>query len=43
MRSTGEVMGVGKDFPAAFDKAFLAAGDVVPTSGKVLVSLKNSR
>ncbi len=30
MRSTGEVMGVGKDFPAAFDKAFLAAGDVVP-------------
>ncbi|MGB0545542.1 MAG: carbamoyl-phosphate synthase large subunit, partial [Candidatus Pseudothioglobus sp.] len=25
MRSTGEVMGVGKDFPAAFDKAFLAA------------------
>ncbi len=40
MRSTGEVMGFGKDFPAAFDKAFLAAGDVVPTSGKVLVSLR---
>ncbi len=40
MRSTGEVMGVGKDFPAAFDKAFLAAGDVVPTSGRVLVSLR---
>ena len=40
MRSTGEVMGVGKDFPAAFDKALLAAGDVVPTSGKVLVSLR---
>ena len=40
MRSTGEVMGVGKDFPAAFDKAVLAAGDVVPTSGKVLVSLR---
>ena len=40
MRSTGEVMGVGKDFPAAFDKAFLAAGDVVPSSGKVLVSLR---
>ena len=40
MRSTGEVMGVGKDFPAAFDKAFLAAGDVLPTSGKVLVSLR---
>ena len=40
MRSTGEVMGVGKDFPAAFDKALLAAGDVVPTTGKVLVSLR---
>jgi carbamoyl-phosphate synthase large subunit len=40
MRSTGEVMGVGKDFPAAFDKALLAAGDVVPSSGKVLVSLR---
>ncbi len=40
MRSTGEVMGVGKDFPSAFDKAFLAAGDVVPTSGKVLLSLR---
>ena len=40
MRSTGEVMGVGKDFPAAFDKAFLAAGDVVPSSGKVLLSLR---
>ena len=33
-------MGVGKDFPSAFDKAFLAAGDVVPSSGKVLVSLR---
>ena len=40
MRSTGEVMGIGEDFPAAFDKAFLAAGDVVPSSGKVLVSLR---
>ena len=40
MRSTGEVMGSWKDFPAAFDKAFLAAGDVVPSSGKVLVSLR---
>jgi len=40
MRSTGEVMGFGKDFSAAFDKAFLAAGDVVPASGKVLVSLR---
>ncbi len=40
MRSTGEVMGVGPDFPSAFDKALLAAGDIIPTSGKVLVSLR---
>ena len=40
MRSTGEVMGVGPDFPSAFDKAFLAAGDIIPTNGKVLVSLR---
>ena len=32
MRSTGEVMGVGKDFPAAFDKALSkAAGKSFPT------------
>ena len=33
MRSTGEVMGIGHDFPSACDKAFLAAGDIIPTSG----------
>ena len=41
MRSTGEVMGVGLTFPAAFDKAFLAAGEILPTGGKVFVSLRN--
>ena len=41
MRSTGEVMGIGDTFPAAFDKAFLAAGEIMPTSGKVFVSLRN--
>jgi len=40
MRSTGEVMGIGHDFPSACDKAFLAAGDTIPTSGKVFVSLR---
>ena len=40
MLSTGEVMGIGHDFPSACDKAFLAAGDIIPTSGKVLVSLR---
>ncbi len=40
MRSTGEVMGIGDSFPAAFDKALLAAGEKIPTSGKVFVSLR---
>jgi len=40
MRSTGEVMGIGHDFPSACDKAFLAAGDIIPTSGKAFVSLR---
>jgi len=40
MRSTGEVMGIGHDFPSACDKAFLAAGDIIPISGKVFVSLR---
>jgi len=40
MRSTGEVMGIGHDFPSACDKAFLAAGEIIPTSGKVFVSLR---
>ena len=40
MRSTGEVMGVGTDFSSAFDKAFLATGDILPTSGLVFVSLR---
>ena len=40
MRSTGEVMGVGKDFPSAYDKALLAANDRPPESGKVFVSLR---
>ncbi len=40
MRSTGEVMGVGDSFPAAFDKALLAAGEKIPSSGKVFISLR---
>jgi len=40
MRSTGEVMGIGHDFPSACDKAFLAAGEIIPASGKVFVSLR---
>jgi carbamoyl-phosphate synthase large subunit len=42
MKSTGEVMGVGKDFPAAFAKASLAAGDRLPREGTVFVSVADA-
>ena len=41
MRSTGEVMGIDKDFPTAFAKAELAASAQLPTSGNVFVSVAN--
>jgi carbamoyl-phosphate synthase large subunit len=40
MRSTGEVMGIDTDFGKAFAKAQLAAGQRLPLSGTVFVSLK---
>ncbi|MFC5474108.1 carbamoyl-phosphate synthase large subunit [Paraherbaspirillum soli] len=42
MKSTGEVMGVGKTFGEAFVKSQLGAGIKLPTSGKVFLSVKNS-
>ncbi|MFZ4528200.1 MAG: carbamoyl-phosphate synthase large subunit [Undibacterium curvum] len=42
MKSTGEVMGVGKTFGEAFVKSQLGAGVKLPTSGKVFLSIKNS-
>ena len=39
MRSTGEVMGIDKDFPSAFAKAQLAASTILPLSGTVFVSV----
>jgi len=41
MKSTGEVMGVGDTFGEAFAKAQLGAGDVLPTSGKAFVSVRD--
>ncbi|MFH1380175.1 MAG: carbamoyl-phosphate synthase large subunit [bacterium] len=41
MRSTGEVMGIDKDFGWAFAKSQSAAGTVMSMSGKVLFSLKH--
>ena len=42
MRSTGEVMGIGSSFGEAFAKAQLAAGQTLPDSGSVFLSV-NSR
>ncbi len=40
MRSTGEVMGIDRDFPLAFAKSQIAAGTVLPTKGTVFVSVR---
>ncbi|MCA1323330.1 carbamoyl-phosphate synthase large subunit [Herbaspirillum sp. alder98] len=42
MKSTGEVMGVGKTFGEAFVKSQLGASVKLPTSGKVFLSVKNN-
>lgn len=42
MKSTGEVMGVGKSFGEAFVKSQMAAGVNLPRSGKVFLSVKDS-
>ncbi|HVZ43082.1 MAG TPA: carbamoyl-phosphate synthase large subunit [Ramlibacter sp.] len=42
MKSTGEVMGVGKTFGEAFVKSQMGAGTKLPTSGKVFLTIKNS-
>ncbi len=42
MKSTGEVMGVGKTFGEAFVKSQLGAGVTLPTQGKVFLTVKNA-
>ncbi len=42
MRSTGEVMGVGRTFGEALFKSQMAAGATLPPSGTVFLSVKNS-
>ncbi|XBC38309.1 MAG: carbamoyl-phosphate synthase large subunit [Buchnera aphidicola (Floraphis choui)] len=42
MKSTGEVMGIGKNFPEAFSKAMLSAQINIKKLGRVLLSVKNS-
>ncbi|WP_294250661.1 carbamoyl-phosphate synthase large subunit [uncultured Sphingomonas sp.] len=40
MKSTGEVMGIDRDFATAFAKSQLGAGTVLPDGGTVFVSVK---
>ncbi|RRQ20730.1 carbamoyl-phosphate synthase large subunit [Thiohalobacter thiocyanaticus] len=42
MKSTGEVMGVGRTFGAAFGRAQLGAGVVLPRSGKIFISVRDA-
>jgi carbamoyl-phosphate synthase large subunit len=42
MKSTGEVMGIAADFPAAFAKAQAAAGSSLPEGGSVFISVTDS-
>jgi len=42
MRSTGEVMGVARDFPTAFAKAQAAAGASLPAEGTVFITVTDA-
>jgi carbamoyl-phosphate synthase large subunit len=42
MRSTGEVMGVGRSFGEAYAKALIAAGLSLPTKGGVFMSFRDA-
>nr|MDA3835636.1 carbamoyl-phosphate synthase large subunit [Spirochaetales bacterium] len=42
MKSTGEVMGIGSKFGSAYAKAQIAAGQNLPVSGTVFISVKDS-
>jgi carbamoyl-phosphate synthase large subunit len=42
MKSTGEVMGIDKDFDLAFGKALIGGGIRLPDSGTVFVSVKDA-
>jgi carbamoyl-phosphate synthase large subunit len=41
MKSTGEVMGIDRDFRKAYLKAQIASGSTLPASGKIFVTVKN--
>jgi carbamoyl-phosphate synthase large subunit len=41
MRSTGEVMGIDRDFARAFAKAQLGAGTKLPSAGRIFISVRD--
>ena len=41
MKSTGEVMGIGRSFAEAFAKGLLAAGTVLPRKGRAFLSVRD--
>ena len=41
MKSTGEVMGIDKDFGLAYAKSQISASNSLPTKGLAFISLKN--
>ena len=42
MKSTGEVMGIDQSFAIAFAKAQLGAGNILPDSGTIFISVKET-
>lgn len=42
MKSTGEVMGVGRTFGEAYNKSIMGAGSVLPQGGRALLSVRNA-
>jgi carbamoyl-phosphate synthase large subunit len=42
MKSTGEVMGIGKTFAEAFSRGLMAAGGTIPESGTVFLSVRDN-
>ena len=42
MKSTGEVMGIDQTFPIAFAKAQLGASNILPDSGTIFISVKET-
>jgi carbamoyl-phosphate synthase large subunit len=42
MKSTGEVMGIGKSFAEAFSKGMIAAGGSIPEVGTVFLSVRDN-